>query len=58
MELKFADTNPIVPILKLILGILFFITSLLWILQMYFPFHLVFLATSPRGTSTAPWFPS
>jgi LMBR1 domain-containing protein 1 len=35
MELKFSDTNPIIPILKLILGIIFIITSLLWVLQMY-----------------------
>jgi LMBR1 domain-containing protein 1 len=34
LELKFSDTNPIVPILKLILGIVFLVTSLLWTLQM------------------------
>ena len=34
LELKFSDTNPIVPILKLILGIIFLVTSIIWILQM------------------------
>lgn len=35
LELKYADTNPIIPFLKLILGIIFFITALMWIIQMY-----------------------
>lgn len=34
MELEYAETNPVIPVLKLILGIIFFITSILWIVQM------------------------
>ena len=34
IELNLADSNPIVPVIKLILGIIFFITSILWVLQM------------------------
>lgn len=35
LELKFGETNPIIPVLKLVLGIIFILTSLLWLLQMY-----------------------
>ena len=34
LELRLADTNPIVPYLKLLLGVVFFVTSFLWMLQM------------------------
>jgi hypothetical protein len=34
IELNLNDSNPVVPVVKLILGILFFITSILWVLQM------------------------
>ncbi len=34
MELQFADTNPIIPFCKLILGIIFIVTSILWMIQM------------------------
>ena len=52
MELQFADTNPIVPVLKLILGILFAITSLLWIIQMYIFHYSVFLEISSKPIMT------
>lgn len=50
MELQFADTNPVIPVLKLILGIIFFITTILWIIQMYASAHSVFSGTSPRDS--------
>jgi hypothetical protein len=34
LELNYYDTNPITPVLKLLLGIVFFVTSILWMLQM------------------------
>lgn len=34
VELEFENSNPIIPWLKLFLGIIFFITSLLWLIQL------------------------
>ncbi len=51
MELKFSETNPIIPILRLIIGIIFAITSVLWIIQMYSCLYLEYWVILQRGCS-------
>lgn len=44
--MKYADSNPIIPFLKLLLGIIFLITAILWLIQMYIPSYSEYSETS------------